>query len=270
MRTLFAGLVCLFMPGAADAAAVADWTRPWPHAEVPYRIAPELLKRAGTTGHDCRGWPQWRRASEAYNACKAMDAWQMATGVRFVADNRRLDKLDIVSGNGTDGTIGHWPIGNRIHIEAHPTYGAVLHEFGHVLGLMHEHQRSDRDRYLTLAPFLKDDLRGCTSGLNVCLDVMANFPVAKTQVSSPYDPCSLMHYLADQTPRHREDPRWHSIYSLTPQGAAALKTCAAQFAGLPQRCRKPGQKCGISRDDADVVRRFEKVRPRSSTGHRPT
>ena len=244
------------VPSAVQSAAVMQGVHPWQHGEVPYRIAPELLKRAGASGTDCTGWQKWR-SSEATKACQAMEQWHAVTGIRFVPNGGRLDSVDIIPGDGTDGTLGHWPIGNHVHIEPHASFGAVLHEFGHVLGLMHEQQRPDRDQYLTLSPFLQKDLKFCTTSLNVCTDVMANFPVIKTQMQTDYDPCSLMHYLADQTPRHREDSRWSRIYTLTAKGQAALAKCSTQFSAA--RCRKPGQKCAISHDDAALVRRFNGV-----------
>ncbi|WP_443750439.1 M12 family metallopeptidase [Asticcacaulis solisilvae] len=249
-------LILILLPGVAQAAAVADWTRPWPKGEVPYRFAPEFLKAAGAKGKDCTGSEHWTPGAAATLACRAMVEWTEKTGVRFFAADR-LDSVDFIPGTGSDGTIGHWPIGNHIHIEKHATYGAVLHELGHVLGLMHEQQRPDRDTYIQLSPFLRDDMKHCTAGFNVCIDVATNFPTVKTQMQSDYDPCSLMHYLADQTPRHREDPRWSRIYTLTTGGQAAFARCRVRLNSLPSRCDKPGQKCTITADDAMIVRRFE-------------
>jgi hypothetical protein len=58
-----------------------ELTRPWPKGEVPYRFTPDLLKAAGAKGEDCTGWRKWRQA-QAYQACKAMDEWQVAATVR--------------------------------------------------------------------------------------------------------------------------------------------------------------------------------------------
>jgi hypothetical protein len=246
-------------PGVADAAAVAQGTQPWPRGEVPYQIDKGLLAQAGAAGTDCTGWTRWREG-RARKACQAMAEWQAASGVRFVADTRRFDRLAIIPGAGTDATPGHWPLGNRVRIESGATYGSVLHEFGHVLGLMHEHQRPDRDRYLVLAPFLRDDLAHCVGISAVCRDVRLAFPVTPMQMASPYDPCSLMHYLANQAPRHREDGRWGHIFALTKAGEAAHALCVSQFVKLPARCGEVGQKCTISRDDAAIVRRFNAVK----------
>ncbi len=250
--------VLFVLPGAAHAAAVAQGTQPWPNAVVPYQLDARLLKRAGATRSDCIGWAGWREGA-ARMACRAMAEWQAATGVRFVADAKRLDRLAIVPGDRTEAMPGHWPIGNSVHIEAGATYGSVLHEFGHTLGLMHEHQRPDRDRYLSFAPFLRDDLRHCIGLTAVCRDVRLSFPIVATQMSSAYDPCSIMHYLSNQTPRHREDPRWGRIFTLTGEGEKAHAACLGQFSRMTPRCAEVGQKCAISRDDAAIVRRFQRV-----------
>lgn len=258
---LFAVLMILLLPAQVQAAAVQEGTKPWPQATVPYHFDAVLLNRAGASGKDCTGWVRWKTATQAYKACKAMDEWHAATGVHFVHDERSPDSLYIVhSADATNATLGRLPMVNRIQIEPRASYGSVLHEFGHVLDLMHEHQRPDRDVYIRLEPFLQTYLDDCGLSLSaVCRDVRNAFPVVKVQMSSDYDPCSNMHYLADQKPRHREDKRWNRIFTLTPKGQAVLKTCRTQFLRLPERCRKVGQKCAISQDDAALVRRFQRV-----------
>jgi hypothetical protein len=257
----YAMVLILWLPVPVQAAAIMEGTKPWPEATVAYHFDLALLKRAGAAGKDCIGWRQWKVATQAYKACKAMDEWHRLTGVRFIYDDRRLDSLYIVHDAGaTNATLGHLPAVNRMQIEPNASYGSVLHEFGHVLGLMHEHQRPDRDDYIRLEPFLQTYLEECGLSLSaVCRDVRNAFPKVKVQMSSAYDPCSNMHYLANQTPRHREDARWSSIFTLTTKGEAALKTCRAQFSRLSERCRKAGQKCAISQDDAAIVRRFQRV-----------
>ena len=258
------GMVAMvwLLASTAHAAAIQTGTQPWPKATVAYHFDAALLKAVGTKRQDCQGYLKWPASSQAFKACKAMDAWHWATGVIFVADSGRLDSLAILPshGDGTFATVGHLPLGNHMKIEAGASYGSVLHEFGHVLGLQHEHQRPDRDQYLTLAPFLQDDLVSCGLTLSaVCNDVRLAFPVVSMQMTSDYDPCSLMHYLSDQTPRHREDPRWGRIFTLTDKGQAALTACLPQFAKLPERCRKVGQKCAISQMDAAIVSRFQRT-----------
>ncbi len=65
----------------------------------------------------------------------------------------------------------------------------VLHEFGHALGLEHEHQRSDFWNLL-------EDLLSPTSVSKKWLkeNEYLSFKDGAKRVSTKYDPCSIMHY----------------------------------------------------------------------------
>jgi hypothetical protein len=64
---------------------------------------------------------------------------------------------------------------------------SIQHEFGHTLGLIHEHQRSDRDTYVQFFP---ESLSDWTPE-----DIEANFGViASSKDHTPYDFRSVMHY----------------------------------------------------------------------------
>lgn len=256
---MFFAVLMIMLTGAAQAASVMDGVSPWKDGVVPYRFEPALLKQAGAKGTDCGQWKSWR-AGSAKQACQAMAEWTRLSGVRFVYDAHRVDAVAIRTGTATTGTIGRWPANNRVTIESGVTYGSVLHEFGHVLGLMHEHQRPDRDQYLRFEPFLTDLLKRCTLLTEVCRDVRLAFPKVGVRAKTTYDPCSLMHYLANQGPRHPQDKRWVRIFTLTDKGQKTLETCKGQFTDLPVRCRKVGQKCAISKLDAELVRRFNGVK----------
>ncbi len=61
--------------------------------------------------------------------------------------------------------------------------GTLCHEIGHVLGLVHEHQRSDRDNYVTILTN------------NVSPGLLANFvKLTDSQNKTAYDFYSVMHY----------------------------------------------------------------------------
>jgi len=83
----------------------------------------------------------------------------------------------------------------QLSLKGHPQYFQrylVILEFGHVLGLQHEHQRSDFWRiglkFLDLSKILNDDR---LVGHNVQEDL---FELPPSGESSEYDPDSIMHY----------------------------------------------------------------------------
>jgi uncharacterized protein (TIGR03437 family) len=66
------------------------------------------------------------------------------------------------------------------------TYATFLHELGHSIGLIHEHQRPDRDNYIQI--FLGNSAFGTY-----------NFDINPyTDISEPYDLLSIMHYAWNQ------------------------------------------------------------------------
>jgi hypothetical protein len=60
------------------------------------------------------------------------------------------------------------------------TNGIAMHELGHVLGLIHEHQRADRDQYVTIHT---ENLVNTT-----------NHQILTSTIQGPYDFQSIMHY----------------------------------------------------------------------------
>ena len=62
-------------------------------------------------------------------------------------------------------------------------HGTICHELGHTLGLAHEHQRSDRDSYLTI--ITANVVPGGMGGL---------VKLTGTRNETPYDFLSIMHY----------------------------------------------------------------------------
>jgi hypothetical protein len=70
--------------------------------------------------------------------------------------------------------------------------GVLAHEIGHTLGLIHEHQRPDRDQYINI----RDE--------NIVANSQAHFaPINAKYVETrdmPYDYGSDMHYRMDVSP----------------------------------------------------------------------
>jgi hypothetical protein len=80
------------------------------------------------------------------------------TCVHFKARSGEADYVDIQNqaGQGCFATLGMWPGHNhQLMLESSSTaictsYVTVLHELMHTLGLLHEQQRYDRDKYVNI------------------------------------------------------------------------------------------------------------------------
>ncbi len=71
----------------------------------------------------------------------------------------------------------------------------VMHEFGHALGLFHEHQRSDfwkvANSLLDVEKMKKDSRM---KNVNFDIDILQMESEGPTTISPSYDPDSIMHY----------------------------------------------------------------------------
>jgi hypothetical protein len=65
--------------------------------------------------------------------------------------------------------------------------GGPVHEIGHMIGFWHEHQRSDRDDYVTIS---REDLADTVDSRVSVLDI------GRTRNTLPYDYSSIMQYFA--------------------------------------------------------------------------
>ena len=66
----------------------------------------------------------------------------------------------------------------------------IMHEMGHAFGLIHEHQRPDRDDYVAIH---RENLYDPYSGLMF----LVNYDHQAAQLLTPYDFTSIMHYRRD-------------------------------------------------------------------------
>ena len=66
---------------------------------------------------------------------------------------------------------------------------SIYHEMFHVLGLLHEHQRKDRDQYVTI------QWANIPHGHN---KQFVKYPRITKTLSMPYDGTSIMHYYSTQ------------------------------------------------------------------------
>ena len=131
----------------------------WPGGIIPYVIDPELINP---------------------HVPNAIQHWNENTVIRLVERTNQPNWFRFVPGNICGASVGMKGGEQKVWLSESCSMHGVLHEIGHIVGLWHEHQRNDRDRYIWVAP---EDALGnydhmSSRGLN----------------SGPYDYGSVMHY----------------------------------------------------------------------------
>lgn len=112
--------------------------------------------------------------------------WSDAADVRCVAASPGDEALTVTAGapgSGCHSVVGYGPYYRLMNLEASCWYdGVVLHEIGHALGLLHEHQRPDRDAFVAV------------DYANIQPAYRFAFDYGFGRAHGPYDLRSVMHY----------------------------------------------------------------------------
>ncbi|RKH67060.1 M12 family metallopeptidase [Corallococcus llansteffanensis] len=114
-----------------------DWFR-WPNGVVPYTISSDLAQPS--------------------TLAAAINAWQQSTQIRFVlrTASNAAQYPNYVTFRATDTPGGNFSyVGMQtspqsVQLSSGATTGIMIHEIGHVLGMWHEHTRTDRDAYVRI------------------------------------------------------------------------------------------------------------------------
>ncbi|KAL8624486.1 hypothetical protein ACOMHN_053029 [Nucella lapillus] len=113
--------------------------REWPNGVIPYEFSPSM-------GNKQKAMIQ-----------QAMDIWEKSTCIRFQPVTDRLRNPDRVyftdKSQACSSHVGKNGGQQAITLAAGCwAEKVILHELGHAIGLIHEHQRPDRDQHVTILP----------------------------------------------------------------------------------------------------------------------
>ena len=121
----------------------------------------------------------------------AIDIWNSLAGITFVEIDSDtppdIDHVHLQPGEGCASWVGQRGGAQELWVAPECTVGSVIHELGHVIGLEHEHTRTDRDEWIRI-------------NLDAVIDGRRhNFDKAPegSRLLGEYDYSSIMHYGRD-------------------------------------------------------------------------
>jgi len=157
---------------AAKVRGAYVWAKLWPNATVPYMFDASMNARA---------------RSEITNAINQYNAKTCIRIIPKTAAHKAYIKI-YNGGNGIcNSAVGTNGGEQLMSIGKDCEYSSVyLHEFGHAIGFMHEHQRPDRDQYITMN--YGNVIKGYEQWLQAYAQTEANLQ------NIAYDYNSIMHY----------------------------------------------------------------------------
>ena len=145
----------------------------------------------------------------------AMQRWETLVAVNFTERGLQRDWVFIQNSTGNSAHVGRFGGKQEVNIFNWDIPRIIIHELGHSLGFWHEHQRPDRDSYVTI------DFGNIQPGQEY------NFQVRLfADALGAYDFDSIMHYPAGAFARNPAIPvitaKWPNQSKQTTMGMATL------------------------------------------------
>jgi hypothetical protein len=157
-----------------EGVRIIDWGNRskylWPGGVVYYKVDSSLTNEAGK------------------ELKKAMDYWQSKTKITFKERKNEANYVVIKDSSGCSSAVGMVGGLQNISLNKECSFGNVVHEIGHTIGLFHEQCRIDRDTYVTI------------EWTQIIEDKKHNFDkksISRAENLGSYDYGSIMHYGAN-------------------------------------------------------------------------
>ncbi|XP_071832922.1 protein SpAN-like [Apostichopus japonicus] len=153
--------------------AIADLTKRWPNAEIPYYVNPDVESYYGT------------------DIASVIANYEAQTCLDFIKHTTAPSGgyVNVKSGSGCASKVGYKNTNRNLFLNLGSCKPRISHEFGHAIGLKHEHERPDRDTYIQVRT------ENIKSGFENAFNKLTSTTINTYNV--PYDYKSVMHYESD-------------------------------------------------------------------------